>query len=222
MKSKLFKYFFVVFAVATMIFAVIKINRDEKSNPSQNSDRQEQTETIIKELKLGIAAFDSTNPILSNNKNVQDVTKLIFNPLITVTSDYKAENCLAQEWAKQNATTYIIKLKEDVKWSDGEEFTADDVKFTIDKLKETQSIYTSNVEKVAAVEVVDTHTIQITLSEEVPFFEYNLTFPILSGKYYETRAFTSDIVPIGTGMYKFTEVQDSSLVLEKNEYYWRR
>ena len=122
------------------------------------------------------------NPILSNNKNVQDISKLIYDPLITLTADYKLEGCLAKEWAKQNDNSYLIKLRENVRWSDGERFTSEDVRFTIDRLKDTTSIYSYNVEHVTQVEIVDDYTLKITLDKEIPFFEYNLTFPILSKK----------------------------------------
>ena len=46
--------------------------------------------------------------------------------------------------AKQNDTTYIIKLRDDKMWSDGKKFTAEDVRFTIDRLKEGKSIYSYN------------------------------------------------------------------------------
>ena len=220
MKSNFFKYIFVIFAIAITIFAVVKIKNDENSNSVQIIEKEEEEEPIVTELKLGVASFDSINPILSKNKNIQDVSKLIFESLVTMSVDYKAEACLAKEWAKQNDTTYLIKLRDDVKWSDGEKFTADDVKFTVDRLKDSDTIYSSNVEHVTNLEVVDETTVKILLDSEVPFFEYNLTFPILSSKYYEEREFNADIVPVGTGMYKVIQVEEASLLLEKNEYYW--
>lgn len=219
MKSNYFKYIFIIFAIAIMIFAIIKIKSDEQKKEVQIYETEEEISQEITELKLGVASFDSINPILSKNKNVQDITKIIYEPLVTLTSDYKAEACLAKEWAKQNDTTYIIKLRNDKKWSDGEKFTAEDVKFTIDRLKDSDTIYSANVQYVTYIEIVDDTTIRIILSQEVPFFEYNLTFPILSSKYYSDKEFIPDIVPIGTGMYKVSEVQNSSLVLTKNEYY---
>ena len=53
------------------------------------------------------------------------------------------------------------------------------------------SIYAYNVERVISVEVIDKNTIKINLSEEVPFFEYNLTFPIMSHYYYENEDFVN-------------------------------
>ena len=219
MKSNYFKYIFIIFAIVITIFAIVKIKTDEQKKEEPTYEIKEEAEQEITELKLGVASFDSINPILSKNKNVQDISKTIFEPLITLTSDYKIETCLAKEWAKQNETTYIIKLRDDKKWSDGQKFTSEDVRFTIDRLKDSDTIYSSNVQYVTTVEVVDDTTIRIILSQEVPFFEYNLTFPILSSKYYSDKEFNPDIVPVGTGMYKVSEVQESALVLSKNEYY---
>lgn len=220
MKTNSFKYIFIIFAICITIFAVVKIKKDEKKDNEQITETQEKTGDIITELKLGVVSFDSINPILSKNKNVQDISKIIFNPLITLTSDYKVQGCLAKEWAKQNDNTYLIKLREDIKWSDGEKFTSEDVRFTIDRLKDSDTIYSANVQNITQIEIIDNFTIKITLDSEQPFFEYNLTFPILSNKYYSDKEFSSNIVPIGTGMYKVVEVQENALILTKNENYW--
>lgn len=219
MKSKYFKYVFILFAVLIMIFAIVKIKKDEQNKYQQKIEAKQEEPEEVTELKLGVASFDSINPILSKNKNVQDISKIIFEPLMTITSDYKLEMCLAKEYAKQNETAYLIKLKEDRKWADGQKFTSEDVRFTIDRLKDSDTIYSANVQHIIQVDVVDDTTVRITLDQEIPFFEYNLTFPILSSKYYSDKEFTADIVPVGTGMYKVSDVQDSTLILTKNENY---
>ncbi len=218
MKSNFFKYIFIIFATGIMIFAIIKIKKDENKVVQQVTETEEVQEEI-KEIKLGVASFDSINPILSQNKNIQDISKIIYEPLITLTKDYKLEYCLAKEIAKQNDTVYLIKVRDDKKWSNGEKFTADDIKFTIDRLKDSNTIYSSNVQNVTTVEVIDNSTVRITLDQEVPFFEYRLIFPILSSAYYSDKEFIPDIVPVGTGMYQVSQVQDSALILTKNEYY---
>ena len=120
-----------------MIFAIVKIKKDEQKKENTTNEPKQEEVQEVKELKLGVASFDSINPILSKNKNVQDVSKIIFEPLMTLTKDYKLEACLAKEWAKQNETVYLIKLRDDKKWSDGQKFTADDVKFTIELMLKT-------------------------------------------------------------------------------------
>lgn len=169
--------------------------------------------------------LDTINPIISNNKNVQDISKLIYEPLVTLTSDYKAEPCLATEWAKQSDNSYLIKLRENVKWTEGQRFNSEDVRFTIDRLKEIPSIYSYNVQYVIGVDIIDDYTVKINLDREIPFYEYQLTFPILSKDYYENEDFVNsekNSSPVGTGRYKISEVQPSYIILEKNAGWWNK
>ena len=221
MKSNWFKYIFIIFIIIILVFSIYKIRKDEGENQQQQTSSTE--EEKIREIKLGIAQMDTMNPILSNNKNVQNITKLIYEPLVNLTSDYKAEPCLAKEWAKQSDNSYLIKLRENAKWSDGQKFNAEDVRFTIDKLKEIQSIYSYNVQNVIGIDIVDDYTVKINLNKEVPFFEYYLTFPILSKEYYEGEDFANtekNKAPVGTGKYKISDVQSSYIDLEKNNLWW--
>ena len=224
MKSNWFKYVFIIFIIIIVIIAILKIRTDEEEKrlDSENSNSNQER---ISEIKLGIVELDNINPILSNNKNVQNISKLIYEPLIELSENYKAIPCLAKEWAKQSDNSYLIKLKENIKWSDGQKFTAQDVKFTIDKLKEISSIYSYNVQYVTGVEIVDDYTIKISLDREVPFFEYNLTFPILSKDFYNAEDFISSAKnesPIGTGKYKISKVEPSYITLTKNNSWWNK
>ncbi len=216
MRSNFFKYIFIIFVIGIMVFAIYKIRtEEEQKSQMQQSQQATESENRVKEINLGIAEYDTMNPIISKNKNVQDIQKLIYEPLINLTSDYKTESCLATEWAKQSETTYLIKLRENVKWSDGTPFTAEDVRFTIDRLKETSSIYTYNVQSVVQVDVVDDLTLKITLDREVPFFEYDLNFPIVQSSNYSNEG-----VPGGTGKYVITENNEQSIIMQKNENWW--
>ncbi len=224
MKSNWIKYVFIIFIIGILLFAIFKIRQDEEEKKQElehvSSKQEKKTE-----LTLGIAQLDTMNPILSKNKNVQDISKLIFEPLVMITADYKAEPALATQWAKQSDNSYLIKLRENAKWTKGERFTAEDVRFTIDRLKEIPSIYSYHVQYVTSVDIVDDYTIKINLDREIPFYEYQLTFPILSKDYYENEDFVNtqkNSSPSGTGKYKIAEVQSSYLILEKNEGWWNR
>ncbi len=224
MKSNWIKYIFIIFIIIILLIAIFIIRKDEeeKKQELEHVSSQEEKNT---ELKLGIASLDSINPILSNNKNVQDISKLIYEPLVTLNKDYKIEECLAKEWAKQSDNSYLIKLRENAKWTDGQRFTSEDVRFTIDRLKEIASIYSYNVQYVIGVDIIDDYTIKINLDREVPFFEYQLTFPILSKDYYEAEDFVNtpkNSEPVGTGKYKIVEVQPSYITLEKNAGWWNK
>ena len=224
MKSNVIKYIFFVIIAILLIFAIYKVNSENADKKGANgTEANGLSKEITKEIKLAIANLDTMNPILSKNKNVQEVGKLIYEPLINITQDYKAQPCLATEWAKSDGNTYIIKLRENVKWSNDEKFNGEDVRFTIDRLKEIDSIYSYNVQYVIGVDVVDDYTVRIKLDREVPFFEYNLSFPILSKAYYEGEDFNlteKNKNPVGTGMYKISGLNDSNIELAKNEKWW--
>ena len=225
MKSNWIKYVFVIIIIILLAFAIYIIKNDEQEKKQEQEYTANTQEEKVKEIKIGIAKLDTINPILSNNKNVQQISKLIYEPLVDLSSDYKAEPCLATEWAKQSDNSYLIRLRENVRWSNGQSFTADDVQFTIDRLKDTQTIYSSNVQDITGIEVIDDYTIKINLDKEVPFFEYNLTFPILSKEYYQGEDFAStskNSAPVGTGKFKIADAQSSYITLEKNTNWWNK
>ena len=186
MKSNSFKYLFIIFVILIIVVAVFTIKNKEKEQVTQNNTESTNNQEVVREIRLGVSQCSTLNPLLNKNKNVQDVVRLMYEPLVDISSDYKAEPVLATEWAKQDNTTYIIKLRENVKWSNGERFTSADVQFTYDRLKENASIYSSNVEHVSDIEIVDDYTIKMYLDQEIPFFEYYLTFPILSKTFYDS------------------------------------
>lgn len=227
MKSNLFKYIFIIIVIGLVVYAGYLIYG--KKEPQMNKVQQEESidnTSVITTIRIPIVEFDTINPILSKNQNIQDISRLIYEPLLNITSDNKIQLCLAKEWSKQTPTSYVIKLKENIKWQDGSILTAKDIQFTIDRLKDTaiSSIYSYNVEKVVSVEVIDDNTIKINLGQEVPFFEYNLTFPILSKNYYENENFVNtekNKYPIGTGRFKIAS-NNENIILKKNQNWWNK
>ena len=91
----------------------------------------------------------------------------------------------------------------------------------MDKIKNSNTIYTESLKAVVGIDVIDSSTLRIDLAEPVDFFEYNLTFPIMCAKYYENEDFfTTDRVAIGTGMFKVSEYSSNVIKLVPNSYYW--
>lgn len=220
--NSFFKYLFVVVVIFLIAFTVYVIVKNSSNPEDITLDQISTTSNIQTDLRFAIADLDTINPILSNNRNVQEITKIIYEPLITLNENYKLEYCLAEEIAKTDSLTYIIKLRQGVLWQNGERFTSKDVKFTIDTIKSgIHSIYSSNLQYVNGLEIVDEYTLKIILSHEVQFFEYNLTFPIMCESYYNGEDFsTSQKVAIGTGMFQVLSMESNVIKLGKNETYW--
>ncbi len=230
MKQGIFKYIFVLGFIILLIVTYI-IFYDKDTSKVEVQDQTSTVSTLITDLRLGIAGFDSLNPLVSNNKNVKEISRLIFDSLVMISNNYGFDYNLASEISKIDNVTYIIKLKENVKWQDGSDFTAQDVKFTIDTIKmlpETYGInspYTDNLKNLSVLDIVDAYTIKLTLYNEEDFFEYNLTFPILNSNYFVNEDFINTPKNnniIGTGMFKIIEKTDNTIKLAKNENYWNK
>lgn len=213
------KFVFVGFVVLIVLFAVFKMtskNRKKQSNESQDAKQVVYQDNI----RLGISNFDSMNPLLTKNKQLMDIYQLIYEPLVSLDKEYKAQPCLATEFAKTSSTTYIVKINNSIKWSDGSNLNANDVKFTVDLLKSKDNIYSENVKNIVSVEAIDNSTVKFNLSEDASFFEYNLIFPIMCKNYYgEEDFFETHKYHIGTGMYKIATTSAYQIVLEKNDNY---
>lgn len=226
MKNNILKYIFVVVVIGLIGYAIFYFyNGNNKEEEKKSDETQEVSTTILTDVRLAIVDFDSINPLLSNNQDIQEIGRLIYEPLLKVEEDYSLSLCLAKEWTKVDSTTYLITLKQGIKWHNGFDFTAQDVKFTIDTLKSGNfsSIYIANVNNITSLDIVDYYTVRISLDREIPFFEYNLTFPIMSNDYYIEEDFVTSSKnnnPIGTGKYKISSVEDSVITLKKNNNWW--
>ncbi len=231
MKNNIFGYLFFIFIIAIMGFAIYKARAGEQEK--ENTNTEINTGVVSKEkgteLTIAISNFDTINPIITKNKNVQDATKLIYESLVNITADGKVEPCLAKEWETTDNLTYIIKLRTGVKWSDGTYFSSNDVKYTIDRLlvdeKAKKAVYAENVKNVKEVDIIDNTTLRIILSKKVPFYQYYLTFPILSSSYYGEDDFWNtdkNDAPITTGRFQIAETHGNMIILKKNPNWWNK
>ncbi len=222
MKQGVFKYIFVLgFIILLIITYVVFYSKD--TSKGKIEDKVSTTSNLITNLRLGVASVDTLNPLLTNNKNVKQISKLVYDSLIYVRNDYGIDFSLASGIAKENNLNYIITLRKGVKWQDGTDLTVQDVIFTIDVIKHSNCSYSSNLQYVDELIPIDENTLKIVLSQEVEFFEYNLTMPILSSNYYngeDVATSGKNNQPMGTGMFKFASYENGLLVLVQNENYW--
>ena len=78
-----------------------------------------------------VGEAQSLNPLFAAEDNARDIDSLVYQGLITVDAGQNAVPLLAQSMSvSEDRTTYAFKLRSDVKWADGQPFTADDVLFT--------------------------------------------------------------------------------------------
>ena len=134
---------------------------------------------------------------------------------------------LAESWTvSPDQRSYEFKLRQGVKFHNGDPFTAEDVKFSFHRAKGGKVLR----EKVKDVVVVDPHRVRFVLHEPWPDF---LTFygtMATSAAWIAPRQYMEKVgedgfkkAPVGLGPYKFvSNTPGVELVLEANEQYWRK
>ena len=103
------KYIFTIIIVLLIIIAgVVFLN---KKNDKTIVDQTSTNSNIKKNVRIAISGFDTINPILSKNKNVKEISYLIYDSLVTYDGNLKLKYNLANEIGKIDNTNYIIKIK---------------------------------------------------------------------------------------------------------------
>lgn len=222
----IFKYIFVLVVVALIAGAVyiIYYQNNKEYIPDEEdivTDQSNQNIAIVENMKMGISNYDTMNPLLTKNKEIVNLGRFIFEPLVNITSDYKVENCLAKSVEQVSETQYKIIIDTNIKWQDGSSLISKDIEYTVGVLKSVDSIYSENVQNIENVELPDSETAVINLKQPNNFFEYYLDFPLVSSSYYfNDDIVTSTKIPIGTGMYKIASNDDDNIFLIRNDR-WR-
>jgi len=129
---------------------------------------------------------------------------------------------LAKSWeVSDDGLVYTFELEQGVKWHDGQDFTADDVVFSINRVKTDWKIsLKSAMDVVANVEKKDDLTVVVTLSKPSNSWLYRMTTRI--GAMF-SRDGVSDLAntPVGTGPYKLESWRrGDSITFVRNENYW--
>ena len=210
MKLKYFKNIFIV-TIILLILAGIYIIYIKRGPAKNNLETQGKETNVIKEFSIGVTDFDTINPILSKNLEIQYLNKLIYEPLVNITRDFNVEPSIAEEWSKIDDVTYIIKLDEGKTWENGRRVQVEDVENTIEVIKKENTIYKENIQKIRQIEKINETTMKIYLTEPVNFFEYFLCFPIIDINTYNTE------IPMGTGKYKYTNITENQITIESSD-----
>jgi peptide/nickel transport system substrate-binding protein len=140
----------------------------------------------------------------SYDTNTIGINFNIFNPLVEFDNSFRLFPKLAKSWNNPDNCTWRFFLREDVKFHNGYNFTANDVKYTIDSILDNKSnVLRDLITEIKEVHVVNNYTIDIITNQPFPILLNKLVnIPIVSQKYQEE---TTEKWPIGTGAYKLEE-----------------
>lgn len=157
----------------------------------------------------------------------------IYESLVTRDAALNLQPELAESW-EAGSDGWVFNLRKGVKYTDGSDFTAEDVVFSFERAKHEASDYKEQAKAVVSVEVIDDHTVKLMTDGPNPILPNQLTSIYMVDKDWaeannvtapqdfkaeeETYAVRN---ANGTGPYKLvSRAPDELTVLEKNADWW--
>jgi peptide/nickel transport system substrate-binding protein len=176
---------------------------------------------VVIGLNSDVRNFDPVNTL---DTTTDRVITHIYEYLFVRDLEMKITPLLAESGRALDDLTWEVKLRKNVKFSDGEPFNAETVKANLEYIvkKENNSARRVRIDLVKSVTVVDEHTVRIATEKPFPTLLEGLTEIYMA----PTKAITAGPKvltdkPVGTGPYKLQEWRrEQSITLVRNEGYW--
>jgi peptide/nickel transport system substrate-binding protein len=183
-------------------------------------------------LNIGVRAGpESIDPHFTATGTHAEALKHVFDTLVWSGDGLQLEPRLAESWRAVDPTTWEFKLRRGVKFHDGSEFTAADVKFSIERIPTVSgpNPTTIYVRRVKSVQIVDPYTVRIATDGPAPnlpndfirLFVVSAKAAAGLTKENANEAFNSGKAAVGTGPYRFVSwTPKDQLVLERFDGFW--
>jgi peptide/nickel transport system substrate-binding protein len=172
--------------------------------------------TVPQELVVGAPSDSYRTDAKRANVGMFPINAGIYETLVRMTADYQVEPLLATSWEFVAPNTWRFKLRQGIKFHDGQPFNAEAVKVTLNRIAEAGG-GTVGVGP-DSVKVVDDSTVEITPARPNMRLLQQIVHPT-----YSVIAPGSDPAakPVGTGPFKFIEyVKGDHITVEGNPDYW--
>ncbi|MBW1979968.1 MAG: ABC transporter substrate-binding protein [Deltaproteobacteria bacterium] len=131
---------------------------------------------------------------------------------------------LAVRWEHPDLLTWRFYLRKGVKFHNGNPFTAEDVKFSFERLSNPEvSEFINTGKSIDSIKIIDDYTVEIKTKQPIPWFANNMHQIFIMDKESTESRDPGDVMvhPIGTGAYKLEEWAKGSYVrMAANEDYW--
>ena len=170
---------------------------------------------------------DSLDPQNTQSNPGEQVNRMMYENLVRFNAKMQIEPALAESWTQSaDGLVWTFKLRQGVRFHDGTPLDAKAVKYFVDRVLSDEkpfkaSLYTPFVQ---GAQVVDDHTVRVTLKQPFAAFLFRLAHSaggIVSPAAHQKWGKDLTLHPVGTGPFKFVEwVKSDRVVLERNDAYW--
>jgi peptide/nickel transport system substrate-binding protein len=179
-----------------------------------------------KTLVVGAATFPESLVTGVTSFTSESIVMQTYDTLVGRDNAGNFYPALAVKWEPLGDSAWRFYLRQNVTFHDGQEFTAEDVKFTIGRVIDPQSAYglLGRISQVSGAEIVDKYTVDIRTKGAFPNLPKGLADIAIEAKHYYDKVGT-DVPkrrPMGTGPFVFKEwIPGDRYELVANKDYWR-
>ncbi len=188
---------------------------------------------------------ESLDPGKTSGVPEDNIERQLLEGLVVVGKDGKIAPGVATSWENKDFKVWTFKLRDNAKWSNGDPVTAQDFVYSWQRLTDPKTAspygtyladaHVTNAQAIVdgkakpdtlGVKAVDPHTLEVTLTEPVPYFVDMLThssvLPVHKGTVEKGgEKWTQPGSFVGNGAYTLKEwTVNSKIVLERNKNYW--
>lgn len=165
------------------------------------------------------------DPKIETSSTVGNINSNVLESLVTTDFDGSTiQPQLATEWKAENPASWIFKLRPNVKFHDGTPFNAAAVKFSLERMADSESSHRGDFSWLRAVEIVDPLTVRIRSKFPYAPLLSALSFYhpyIVSPTAVEQAGTQFGQKPVGTGPFKYeSHVPRQRTVMARNDDYW--
>lgn len=175
----------------------------------------------LKEIKTTMSMdIDSLNPYKMVSSGTEEIMLNVFEGLLMPSPSGELIPAIAESYEiSEDGTTYIFKIREGIKFHNGNPLDVKDVEFSLNRMAGRDGFPPSSAlfEEISDIKIVGDNKIEIKIKEADSAFIYSLTEGIVP----DENADELDKNPIGTGPFKVAQYdREQQIVLEKFKDYW--
>lgn len=217
------KKLFLLFVASVLVILTACTTTSKPSETGGNTVEKEDSDTLTLSLGPDMLTWDIHNHTTTSTEVIH---VNVFDYLLMRDAEGEIQPHLAKEYKKVDDNTYEFTLNEGVKFHNGDELTAEDVKFTLERVAKDETLKShGDFDTIDEVKVLDPLTFQIITNEPDPMLLSRISRQasgILPKKYIDENGMDEFLKnPIGSGPYKFKEwKKDNQITLVKNEDYF--
>jgi len=143
----------------------------------KSSSTQETSPAEEQILKVSAFPIKQRDPAKISSDSEVLIANHIYDYLIDVNAENEIIPRLAKDWSRSDdGLTYTFQLQENVTFHDGSEFTARDVVWTYQRLRDTEGLPTADLyANIDSIKALSEHEVEFTLKETNPFFLFDLS-----------------------------------------------